>query len=173
MIMIVVDHEKLFNRGSKRDSEIRVGSRPIKIASREIENLARSRTERRRVVITRSWSRALARVSVRWMALVARRRDVPIACRVHVPVARCGNVPIARRGDVPVRVPGSTQVARRVRAPSLRAGKHAVVRAGSAPSARADRALFFVVTERCLLVLRCLMARSPQAAWGEGRPSLH
>ena len=75
-----------------------------KLTLREIANFARSRAERRRVVITRSRSRALARVWVRRTAQIARRRDVPVArrktCRLHA-ARRAGctpeDVPVARR----------------------------------------------------------------------------
>ena len=71
---------------------------------REISNLAHGRTERRRVEITRSISRALARVGVRRTAQNTRRKDVPVARhktrRLHV-ARRAGcapeDAPVARR----------------------------------------------------------------------------
>ena len=81
--------------------------------------------------MTRSWSRALARVSVRRTALVARRRDVPVARRVDVPVAR--------REEVPFGAPGSTQVAGRAHAEFARQGERGGVRRERLLRARAGR----------------------------------
>ena len=71
-------------------------------------------------MITRSRSRALARVSVRKTALGARYKHVPVARCGDVSVARRGHVPNARRGNKPVRLPRSTQVARSNRAVCVR-----------------------------------------------------
>ena len=85
----------------KPESEI---DRLRRLTLREITNLAHGRTERRRVVIIGSRSRALARVGVRLTAQNARRRDVPVARRktCRLPAERragCApqDAPVARR----------------------------------------------------------------------------